>query len=215
MPFEMIYLSAGMESGTKLFPLWFISAMFIVFPLFCFLCQLRNRKIVCLIAAYSGLFYYFSKYDYGSHIYPNQMIRAFSAMLLGYVVYEVVKWLQYQKLNKNVQFIITVLECFSALFPVILSVWNIKLLRIYLVCFIIYLICTFCGHSFIPECNSRILIYLGKLSMPIYIWHYLIGTLINRYLNFTIGYQIILFYMITILVSVINIFVVDKIIKWR
>lgn len=211
MPFEMVYLSAGNEAGTKLFPLWFISAMLIVFPLFTILVQMRCNNLVALISAYAVLFYYLSKYDYGSHIYPNQMVRALCSMMMGYIVYEVAQYLSRLEMRKTTRVVISIAECTAALFPIVLSIWNIVLLRIYLVCFIIFLVTTFSGKSYVPDFSNRILIFLGKLSMPIYIWHYVIGIIINGQVKSCIGMKIALYYVITIIVAMLNMYIVDKV----
>lgn len=210
MPFEMIYMSAGNIHGTRLFPLWFISSMFIVFPAFCFLCQMKCRRFICMVSAYCVFFYYFSKYDYGSHVYPNQLVRTMCGLLMGYIIYEISSYFAEKDICRKGRWIITVIECISAFLPIICSIWNIRLLRIYFACFVLFLITTFSGHSLLPNMKNKLWIYLGQLSMPMYIWHYLIGTILNSFLNVRLGIKIGLFYGTTLAVSVINMFLVDR-----
>lgn len=58
MPFEMLYLSEAAPEGSLLFTMWFLSAMCLVFPFFCLLLMMRNRRLSGMICFYVALFYY-------------------------------------------------------------------------------------------------------------------------------------------------------------
>ena len=212
MPFELLYLSAGTIEGTRLFPLWFLSAMLIVFPAFCFLAQLKNRKAVCILAGYGSLFYYLSKYDFGSHIYPNQIVRAFCAMMLGYLVYNLTDALNQRQVSKRDKVLLSAIEVITMVAPLWFSIWNIVLLRIYLICFILYLTITLSNKSWLSQFNNRFILFLGKLSMPVYIWHYVVGFILEAYLpvETSIKFKIGAFYCITLLVAMVNILLVER-----
>lgn len=55
MPIEVCYLSAATKEGTTLAPLWFLSAMMIIFPLFVLICQSQHRKIITLLGGVYNL----------------------------------------------------------------------------------------------------------------------------------------------------------------
>lgn len=87
LPFEAAFLSAANTDGTLLIPIWFLSAIFIVLPLFFLLAESENKYLTILVCLYASCFYYLYRYDFGSHAYPNQMIRAFCGMSAGVLVY--------------------------------------------------------------------------------------------------------------------------------
>ena len=212
MPFELLYLSAGTIESTRLFPLWFLSAMLIVFPVFCILAQIKNRRIVCILAAYISLFYYLSKYDFGSHIYPNQIIRAFSAMMLGYLVYHIATALDQRQVTKRERFLLSIIEVVTMLVPLGLSAWNIVLLRIYLICFVLYLTITLSNKSWLSQFSNPFILFLGKLSMPVYVWHYVVGVMLEAYMpnEISINFKIGAYYSLTLLIATINLLIAEK-----
>ncbi len=212
MPFELIYLSAGTIESTRLFPLWFLSAMLIVFPVFCILAQLKNTRVVCILAAYISLFYYLSKYDFGSHIYPNQIIRAFSAMMLGYLVYHMTVALNQKQVTKREKSLLSLIEVTAMVVPLGFSAWNIVLLRIYLICFVLYLTITLSNKSWLSQFSNPVILFLGKLSMPVYVWHYVVGFILEACMpsEISINFKIWSYYGFTLLIATINLLIAEK-----
>lgn len=186
--------------------------MLIVFPVFCILAQLKNRRTVCIVAAYISLFYYLSKYDFGSHIYPNQIIRAFSAMMLGYLVYHMTVALNQRQVTKRERFLLSILEIVTMVVPLGLSAWNIVLLRIYLICFILYLTITLSNKSWLSQFDNPFILFLGKLSMPVYVWHYVVGFMLEAYMpaEISINFKIWSYYGLTLLIATINLLIAEK-----
>ncbi len=212
MPFEMMMLSAANTNGTKAFALWFLSASFIVFPFVCLIAQQKNKYVRLILAFYPALIYYFfRKQSIGEHAYPNQLIRAFCGMMLGIVTYHLAGYLSSKQFSKRIK------TCFSVLLIAIYAVLlgmgylNWVLTGTYLLCFILAVSLTFGNVTLLPSCSNRLVLYLGELSMPMYIWHQPLGHLINTiWPDGGTAFKIIAYYGVTIAVSLISLLIV----KW-
>ncbi len=211
LPFELLFLSAGLKEGTVLFPIWFLSALLIALPLIAFLSQSRRRYTVAACGALAALLFFFSKYDYGSHVYPNQLLRALSAMLLGLAVYAAARWLSRRTLTRRARMALSALELLSALLPIALSIPNVLLLRVYLGCFVVFFAITFSGQSLLPNPAGRWVGLLGKLSLPMYVWHYLIGTVLHRTAHLPTAQMVLLYYGLTLLIAALNLLIVERV----
>lgn len=128
--------------------------------------------------------------------------------MLGYITYSlsmVIRNLKHNELRKYV-FLFSEIVIFVFLF--LHSFFNIRFLRLDLVCFCLLIAINMSGKSQIRDFNGRFILFLGKLSMPIYVWHYVVGTILNKFI-LSIYYKIILLYVITIVIAVLNIFIID------
>lgn len=88
MILEMLLITRGDSNvGT----LWFLSAMLIVFPIFCCMCQMKAKHFFYIISLLYVILYY-EKYDVKSLcFYPEHIYRALAGLLLGVLVYSFVE----------------------------------------------------------------------------------------------------------------------------
>ena len=67
--------------------LWFLSAMFIVFPLFCCMLQIKSKNFLLIISAFYSIVYY-NITCVGLYCeFPWHILRAYAGLTLGVVVY--------------------------------------------------------------------------------------------------------------------------------
>lgn len=211
MPFELLYLSAANTNGTRLFTIWFLSAMFLVFPAFCMFLQIKDKHRIFLISFYFFIFYYLFRYDFGSHHFPNQLIRVFCGMMGGVLVYFFSRTLRQVKLSETMVKWIGVCEIICFLIPVIFAFWNKRILRLDLLCFLVQLILIFSEKTEVPRLSYNFIYHLGSLSMPIYIWHMVIATLLSYISHYFPVWMLVTFYFMgTFIVSVVNMKVVKR-----
>lgn len=215
MPFEMLYLSAANRThGTNLFTIWFISAMFIVFPLFCLILSIKNKSLVFLISFLFPVFFYLFEYDFGSHTFPNQLIRAFAGLLAGTFLYFLSKKIRSLSINKPLTVILSLVEYASYLIPLMLFAFNKRALRLDLICFAVVIVLVFSEKTKSLIINSNFFTFLGKLSMPVFIWQFVfleIAKLLKEYYNNTI---VVSFYIAgTLIISLINMLIVHLVKK--
>lgn len=210
MPAEMLYLSVAGKDGAMLFVMWFISAMFLVFPAFCLFLQIKNRALVLWLSALGAAVYYQIKPDFGDHGFPNQFFRVLCGMLAGVVIWFAAEWLKKQKLSRTVRTVLTAAEVLLVLLPIAFSFKNIIYLRWFLWCFLLSLILIFSGQTRIPPLSLRVTDALGRLSMPLFIWHLAVAHVINwRFHECGRPLKCLIFFGGTLAVSVLNLALAD------
>ena len=181
MPFEMLYLSEAAPEGSLLFTMWFLSAMCLVFPFFCLLLMMRNRRLSGMICFYVALFYYLHTFDYGAHEFPNRLVRTFAGLCLGATIALLADWLRGISLNRTCRVWLSVLEVITYVFPIVTCYPHFKFLRGNLLCFVVSVTIIFSGQSMVPDMSCRFFSWLGRLSMPLYVWHIAVLRVIERF----------------------------------
>ena len=202
LPIEILYLSTIDVNGAKLFTMWFLSAMFLVFPWFCVLAQMKRKALFDMIAIGVTAFFYLHQYDYGEQTFPNQLVRAFAGMMLGGVLYHIAGYVR--KFIKERTMILRFMFGLGILIPLIFGANNIRALRLCLLCFAICVVAVF-SESRIAEKKISICRALGGLAFPMILWHWVIGTVILLYLqSLSMEAKIDLFWGATILLSAVH-----------
>lgn len=191
--------------------LWFLSAMFIVFPLFSMLVQLRNRYNIIVATALYALFYYGVEGVVDNRVYPNDFLRVMAGMCLGAFIYEITYVLgEYvYKINKK---ILTVIEAITFLLPIIIIFNNYNANRLNLFCFTICLFIMLPNLSYTANIKGGMCVYLGRLSLPIFIIHWFVAealSFLERYYIWSDIQKIGLYYGLTIIVSMMAMYLVD------
>lgn len=217
MPAEMFFLSAANTNGTRLGAIWFLSATFLVFPLVSIIAQFKDKKITCLVAFYPAVLYYLNKTrSIGDHTYPNQMIRAFCGMCVGIVLFYITDYINNRKSDRVGKVTITLLQIISYIVPVVLGYYNRLYENVFLACFMISISLTFCRHSLLPSMSNKVLLYLGKISMPLFIWHMAIADVVNVcYKGTSSASKIFLFFGGSIIVAAVHLLINDLILANR
>lgn len=209
--FEVLMIS---ESYTHplVNPLWYLSSMFILFPLFSRFVQIKNRYWILLIASIYPLFYYGYFGINGNRDFPHDFLRVIAGLCMGAFVYE----FNYifnnymQKINKTTMAIV---EGVAFIIPIILNYNNLAGFRFILFCFIVCLTIMLPGYSYSGEMSNELIRYLGKLSMPIFVFHWLIGKGI-LFVVYRTGMdnciiRTVLYYGLTIIVSIIGMHLIN------
>lgn len=202
MPYEILMLSAANTNGTKLFPLWFLSAIFLMTPFICIICQLSNKYKTIFLSFYPAVFYYlYRAHSIGAHEYPNQLVRVFCGMSLGVLLFHVSRYISSYSLSNIEKLYLTALTVFCY-FLLFYMGWNsITPVSAYLTCFVVIVCLTFCNNTYLPLCSNKIFIYLGKLSMPMFIWHRVVADFLSQFFYGTTMGLIISYYVFTIIIS--------------
>lgn len=210
--FDMFLITSSIPNTfTLVGSLWFLSAMFIVFPLFSMIVQLRNRYNIIIVTALYALFYYGIQGVADNRAYPNDFLRVMAGMCLGAFIYEITyvfgKYIY--KINKK---ILTVVEVVTFLLPIIIIFKNYNANRLNLFCFTICLFIMLSNLSYTSNIKGSICVYLGRLSLPIFVIHWFIAEVLSFLENYYIWsdiQKIVLYYGLTIIVSMIAMYLVD------
>ena len=222
-PFEVLLLGEVHVSFQKLAPIWFLSAMLLTLPVITIISQLKNKNMVLLISGLTPLFYYGqSPTTYFSRIWPDDLLRAVSGMLLGVFICTITKVLKEKKLmikSKKTRCIMTLLEVFCLLFVLIATIFNFRSLKnLVILSFALSIFAMLSGYSYSAELNCTFFTYLGKISMPIFIWHGLVASALNRLnsvFDVPVFVSVVLYFLGTLLVSIVSFAVVEHLKKKR
>lgn len=211
IPAEIMLLSSAATYGTRLFPIWFLSATFLVSPFISIISQIKNKYVKGIITFYPAVFYYLYRVQsIGNHDYPNQIIRAFCGMSLGVFIYLMSEYIKIRPVTKIKKLFLTFWMAMCYCLLLFMGYKGYVFISTYLICFISIIMLNFCGHTFFPNVTSRILSFLGKLSMPMFIWHYVIAHIVSGFVPIEDIYgRILLYYFGTILISVISLLIIQ------
>lgn len=105
--------------------------------------------------------------------------------------------------------ILSLVEFLCFLFTIIATYKNWDNYRFVILMFFVSLFIMLPGYSHSSKIEGKFFLYIGKLSVPIFIFHWYIGNLINSIVKSDIV-KIILFYGISIILSMIAVYLVDN-----
>lgn len=160
--------------------LWYLSALLIVFPLFSWLMQIRNRYWIMIFSFFYSLLYYGAAGVYGNRDYPQDLLRVMAGLCMGAFVYEVIYAFgdYLKRINKA---LLTIIEVITFLIPILLTYKNVNSFRFIIVCYIVCCAIMLPKLSYTSKIKGKVFIYLGQLSMPIFVIHWLVGEVVNHY----------------------------------
>lgn len=107
--------------------------------------------------------------------------RTFAGLCLGATIALLADWLRGISLNRTCRVWLSVLEVITYVFPIVTCYPHFKFLRGNLLCFVVSVTIIFSGQSMVPDMSCRFFSCLGRLSMPLYVWHIAVLRVIERF----------------------------------
>lgn len=112
---------------------WFLSVMLIAYPLFHMICSILPHKVLLLISLYFPLCFY----GYCSTIdryvqFPMSVIRSFSALALGVLIYFIILHFSRVNCSKCMTIVLTIIEIIAMGCVLFLTFWRLADYRIWL-----------------------------------------------------------------------------------
>ncbi len=218
--FDLLLITDSV-SDPLVVPLWYVSALIMMFPFLCLIAQIRNRYTRVLICSVSPLIYFEWTAVSGERAFPHNLLRVLAGMMLGMLLYElsVIFKEQIQKIPK---LIITVIELAAFALPVIgcfgeFTEAGITTSRMYLLCFFVSLLFCLPGFSYTAGIRGKVFDYLGRLSMPVFIVNWYVGTVVDVFGDngdWGFGTRITVFYIATLVISMLLMFIIDHLRGW-
>lgn len=223
MPFELALIGETFASHQRLVPIWYLSALFLVFPLFSLLVQIKNKYFLLLISLPSSLIYYGYVGINGNRDWPNDIFRAIAGLLLGVsicIISDIITS-QIKKLPSfSVKLLLTLTEFVSLLSVVLMTYYNfVGVNRLIVLLFCIGIVILQSGYSYSSTLNVKLFTFLGKLSMPLFIWHWVIGSAINYIapyiesafnISLSMTNKTFLYYGLSIIISLLSLLTLGK-----
>lgn len=174
LPLDILLLNS--QTSELNWPLWYLSAMLIVFPLFCYMCQTKQKHTLYIILFTSVIAYYFNFFN-GATDYLGCLIRAFFGMSTGILIYAFSREIRkHRKLKKEsiIPFMITLLCMLVSILCLYPSNENNGYSiygTLYMIFTVIWMSILLSGRTILSRISSPFLNYLEKLSMVIYMVH--------------------------------------------
>jgi len=205
---DILFLTS--QKLTSNVALWYISAMFIVFPLFCLLCQTRRKYLLVMASLIFVPVYYLnhSLAFYG----PESLNRVFAGLLGGVLVSELTRYLRKNWRTKNRKRLLLAIGLASFAASIFLIRSRIPTFieidngYIYVFAsFIIMLAVLFSGRTPLTKVQCCFFDYLERISLPIYLLHLPVKILVLRVVaNHTVSWKltVIAIYLSSIMLAV-------------
>lgn len=222
LPFEVTLLNS--QTGWFSWPLWFVSAMIIAMPFFCYIAQSKNKYFTFMLCVLLYIVYYFDLVGiiglpaagYGA------IIRAFVGMTTGVVVYGLAHQVSKLKLSVSKRALVQAVETLSFFMSIVfmypsVNSSNAPFYR-NLVCmsFILFLTIFMSGQTIMSKVSCKTMDFLEKISMVLFMIHFPIMLLID-YLPIKFSYwnRMAIIILVSVLASAIIYCIVEyiKIIK--
>lgn len=215
MPLEMLLLSETYTHVPCLMPIWFLSAMFIAFPVFLIILRIKDKHIVVSFAMLYSLVFYNAIGISGNRTWPKDPLRALAGLLFGAMLFVISDEINKHKkeIPISIKWVLTFTECVCLILPVIVTFCGMKgWERNIFLMFAIGIVIMTSELSETSKFSSSIVTYLGELSMPIYIWQWFVGSALSvlfkdmteeMKVEIPLWLRLMAFYLITIIVSAV------------
>ena len=199
-PFELLMLSSSGIVPAKLSPIWYLSTMFIMMPVFSWL------LIPVLYYGKMGL--------NANRSILNDLLRCFAGMTLGSAVFYGVAVLKKVSLNSAQRVGATIVEGLALAGSIYIMTQNKNHLNLVLLFFILILLLQLSGITYSSCLRGKLFSFLAEMSLPLYLFHYNIGLLLNS-TTLTLELKIIIYYSLSIALSALAAFLVDRFFRIR
>lgn len=211
MPYEILLLSSSGMASAKLAPIWYLSATFIVLPVVIYF-MLKLKDSWYILSWLLPILYYGKMGVNTSRAWPNDMVRAMACLILGTFIYLLAEKLKGYKICRALQVGLTILEVTSWGAIVYITVYNKNLLNLLLVLFVLNIAIMFSGHSYTTRVNGRWCSVLGSLSLPMFLFHWAIGSLVAG-TGMEQKLKLVVYYGGTIILSAVGVLIKEAIVR--
>lgn len=199
MPYELLLLSSSGIVWPKLAPVWFLSAMLLTLPILIYL-MIRFKDAWYILCWFLPIVYFGYNGINTSRTWPNDLIRAFSSMALGTFAYMITCKLRIIQSSVKTRFMFTIVEVGTFLCATYITIFNRDCMNLLLLLFVINATIMLSGCSYTSNFKGELCKFLGEISMPMFVFHWVIGVFISRVL-FNNVVRTWLYYLVTILIS--------------
>ena len=193
-------------------PLWFLSAMFVVMPMFC-LCVSRNEKGYFWIISF-----FFLIIDIGfsrSRSYTIDLMRAFLGLFSGMAIYFLVTKVIRRDIVSEWGGYIGSAILFATLALMFFNMGSSTTISLLTLATLLFFLSS--DKCIIPRCLYGFIDFLGKISTPLYIWHWPIAKIVKYYVPEALGRnaRMMIYIFFALFVAIVSFFVVDYLRKTR
>lgn len=207
-PFEMFYLTSSGITKALNAPIWFLSAMFIVLPIISYLIQ-AYPEMWKVISFTLPILYFGYKGVNTDRAWPNDLVRAFVCIALGTIAVLLAgKIKDFIGTSKKKMVIATIIEITCLVIAIYISSFNKSYINLMEPLFVIIVSLMLSQSTATALIDNSVVLFVGKLSMPMFIFHWCVGSICVLITN-NIYYRTLIYYVGTIVVAVIVVLIMD------
>lgn len=227
LPFDILHVS-DFFAEPKVVPLWYICAILWTIPIIWLVLWIPRKSLRMIISTLAPIGYYVWAGVFNHRNFPWDFLRAISGMLLGVLVCEIVGLIKFEREKKEKHvaqakvsgILFTIVEVVLFLIPVVTEGFNVENHPPNLLCFFLMLTISESHLSLSYLLGGKMCDYLGKLSLPIFVWQWVVGTVIwceDRVVGYLVvggmplPYHILLYIVGTLLTAIFMEFISSKV----
>lgn len=200
-------------------PLWYLSSLLLIFPFFCCLCQMGAKHFLYIVSFFVPIVFCGYTDIYSDIVVQNQflnnIIKAFVFLFLGVLVYALSEALRSIKVYGRWKIVLTFLEEICLLAITFFTFWNKGSKNLFIFLFVIGLTIMLSKESLSDKLRGNFFSWLAKISIVIYIIHWVVGTAINTYLcNVRYEHKVFLYYLLTFVIAILLNEIVERVFEW-
>lgn len=181
--FDSCFLSS--QNGIVTSPLWFMSALIIVTPIFAIICQTKRKDMLYIITALTTIIYYGE--FFGDHIIgAKALVRTLAGLLTGITVYGFSDYLSKCDYSMMRRLLLQFLEIAAivvgviCLYPSVTSPYNIPYGKCFVLMTVIFLTIFLSRQTWTSRIRSQFFDLLESISLAIFMTHYELGLYYKR-----------------------------------
>lgn len=200
------------EDARLIYELWFFSALLIVFPIFCCLCQIKSKHFLYILSFTYVLLYCNIAKVLNHYTIPYSFFRVINGLLLGVLICYFSSILKQISFSKTRKVCLTLIELATLALAVLATYRNWSYYTFILICLVVGTVLMLSDVSYTKVFSNSYFVWLGKLSLIIYIVHVPVAKII---MSTGIGFKNIqLVYLLgTVVVAIVLNLVVENIRK--
>lgn len=175
----MDILFLGSQINVDNWALWFISAMVIAMPLFCIICQYRQKYVHVIGFLLAAILFYFNTPNLDIISGVGAIIRAFVGLATGGAVYIIADKISHDNHSKSklAKVFLSVLNigifilAFVAMYPTGNSLNSRHCQSLAIILLILFVILLMSKLTMLTDISSRVMNFLEKISMVLFFVH--------------------------------------------
>ena len=205
-------------NGRFITPIWYLSVMVFFMPLVAYIAQQKKQDVLVFVMIPVSWIFLTTVADLHatfSVAHALTAVRGIVSMLMGGVIYYLVKQIQKDKFSTKKSVLWTIVEIVLYILMALVAFWRFRPSTAIIVLSFIALFITLSGKSFTTKVKGKIFNFLGAISLPLFMWHFGIIRIVKEYPGMGMLRRTLIVFGGSIIISIAHYLIVTAIIKWR
>lgn len=195
-------------------PLWYLSALLIVMPLFSYICQSKYRRAIGFAGLIMAYVYFSLQVSISAFDPISALLICSSCMFLGMLVFDIAAEFRKKKFGTVSRVLFTIVEVVCLVYVCAAGLLSFTPVKMQVIVYMIMLVIMLSGVSYTSKIKAPFFSWLGKISMPLFLWHYVVGRILS---HFSVGNSprrlSVYFVVISIIVAIVMYYFAEFVLK--